>query len=514
MAVDTRRYLSIDEATGRGKFIRAIQTSAGAGDADKIFALDSAGKIDPSFLYSSISEPDTQIVYGTGSGVDSSSEFTYDSTTGALSVGNTSVASPGTATFVAANASTGNVNGGNVVYGSGQGSGTGDGGSVTLRASQGGTGSGATGGTLSLITGAGGVIGSVLGNGGDISIRSSAGVFGGADGNVDIGPLGTTSSYLNLAAGSRSLKIHSSGSWDINGVAGTNGQVIQVNGSVVQWSTLSLNYVPIGGGTMTGFLTLHADPTSALHASTKQYTDTKLALSGGTLTGTLVLNADPTLPLHAATKQYVDNLYAGLDPKANVRVATTANIDLSSAPSSIDGVTLSSGDRVLVKDQSTGSQNGIYVFNGTGSAMTRSADADGSPANEVTSGMYCFAIEGTANAESGWLLTTSDPITVGTTALTFAQFNVGGGSGTPGGSTYQLQYNNAGVFGALSFGTTGQVLTSAGNGVLATWNTPTVTFANVTSTPTTLAGYGITDAYTTSEVYTQDEVLALIIALG
>lgn len=110
-----------------------------------------------------------------------------------------------------------------------------------------------------------------------------------------------------------------------------------------------------------------------------------------------------------------------VDFKNSVRVASTANINLSSAPSSIDSVTLSSGDRVLAKDQSTGSQNGIYVFNGAGSAMTRATDADGN--SEVTAGMVVASTEGTTNADKFWELTTNDPIIVGTTALTFAVYS-------------------------------------------------------------------------------------------
>ena len=100
-----------------------------------------------------------------------------------------------------------------------------------------------------------------------------------------------------------------------------------------------------------------------------------------------------------ATKEYVDAVKTGLDFKDSVRVASTANVDESSAPAAIDGVTLSSGDRVLLKNQSTGSENGIYVFNGSGSAMTRATDADADA--EVTAGMFVFVEEGTANADNG-----------------------------------------------------------------------------------------------------------------
>jgi hypothetical protein len=122
----------------------------------------------------------------------------------------------------------------------------------------------------------------------------------------------------------------------------------------------------------------------------------------------------------AYTKTEVDNLVTGLDFKQSVRAATTANITLS-ATQTIDGVAVVAGNRVLVKDQSTSSQNGIYVV--AAGAWTRATDADNTPAGEVTAGMYCFVEEGTTNADSGWVLTTNDAITLGTTSLVFAQFN-------------------------------------------------------------------------------------------
>jgi|TARA_R100000030_G_scaffold96536_1_gene84757 hypothetical protein len=125
-----------------------------------------------------------------------------------------------------------------------------------------------------------------------------------------------------------------------------------------------------------------------------------------------------------ATKEYVDAVKTGLDFKDSVRVASTANVDESSAPAAIDGVTLSSGDRVLLKNQSTGSENGIYVFNGSGSAMTRATDADADA--EVTSGLYVFVEAGTVNSDTGFVLTTDGSITVGSTALTFTQFSGAG----------------------------------------------------------------------------------------
>jgi len=142
-------------------------------------------------------------------------------------------------------------------------------------------------------------------------------------------------------------------------------------------------------------------------------------LIGGTMSGPLTLSADPTLNLHAATKQYVDNVATGLDMKASSRVATTANITLSGTQT-IDGIAVIAGDRVLVKNQSTLSQNGVYVV--AAGAWARSADADNSPGIEVTAGFYTFVTEGNTNADSGWVLITDGVIVLGTTALTFVQF--------------------------------------------------------------------------------------------
>jgi len=119
----------------------------------------------------------------------------------------------------------------------------------------------------------------------------------------------------------------------------------------------------------------------------------------------------------AATKGQVDVASAGLDAKDACRVATTANITLS-GEQSIDGITTTT-DRVLVKNQSTGSQNGIYVSASGSWARSTDADAD----SEVTSGLYTFITEGTANGSQGFVLTTDDPITVGSTALVFSQFS-------------------------------------------------------------------------------------------
>ena len=140
-------------------------------------------------------------------------------------------------------------------------------------------------------------------------------------------------------------------------------------------------------------------------------------------------------------KSYVDSVANGLDVKASVRVATTGNLSAtynngngtltasSNGAISIDGVSLSADDRVLVKDQSTGAQNGFYKVTtvGSGSAafvLTRTPDADA--ASELTAGAFTFVEEGTANADNGYVLSTDGAITLGTTAITFEQFSGAG----------------------------------------------------------------------------------------
>jgi hypothetical protein len=139
--------------------------------------------------------------------------------------------------------------------------------------------------------------------------------------------------------------------------------------------------------------------------------------------------ATPTDAAHIATKGYVDAARQGLDVKASVRAATTGAINLSTDLQNgdvLDGVTLVTGDRVLVKNQGSASENGIYVVVASGAA-SRSSDANGTAdTGELTSGTFTFVEEGTVNFDSGFVVSTNGTITVGTTGIVWTQFSGAG----------------------------------------------------------------------------------------
>lgn len=137
-----------------------------------------------------------------------------------------------------------------------------------------------------------------------------------------------------------------------------------------------------------------------------------VAMNNQRLTGL----AEPTAAQDAATKNYVDAAVNGTDWKTSVRAATTANITLSGLQT-IDGISVLAGERVLVKNQTTATENGLY--NAASGAWTRTTDADANA--EVTAGLSVMVEEGTTHADSQWRLTTNNAIVLGTTALTFAQ---------------------------------------------------------------------------------------------
>ncbi len=173
----------------------------------------------------------------------------------------------------------------------------------------------------------------------------------------------------------------------------------------------------------------------------------------GTLSGTAFLDED-TLSSNSAIaaasqqsiKAYVDATASGLDLKDSSHAATTAALSAvtyangssgvgatltadANGALTVDGQTMVAAERLLVKDQAAGLQNGIYTVTATGSAgavfvLTRTTDFDST--SEVTSGAFTFIETGTTNSDSGWVLTTDGTITIGTTALAFSQFSGAG----------------------------------------------------------------------------------------
>jgi hypothetical protein len=139
----------------------------------------------------------------------------------------------------------------------------------------------------------------------------------------------------------------------------------------------------------------------------------------------IVSLADPSANTDAANKQYVDNVARGLQWKAPVRAASTANVTVASPGASLDGVTLVANDRLLLKNQTTASENGIWVWTASGTTLTRAADADTN--GELAPGTALTVTEGTANADKAFLLISDAAITIGTTSQTWGQL---GGAGT------------------------------------------------------------------------------------
>jgi len=225
---------------------------------------------------------------------------------------------------------------------------------------------------------------------------------------------------------------------------------------------------------------MSASDFSKLADATSEATASKLVIrdgSGQAKFGT------PTDANHAATKAYVDAARSGLDVKASVRAATTGPINLANqleAGDVIDTtVTLVAGDRVLVKNQSTASENGIYVVAASG-MPTRATDANGTAdTGTVSGGTFTFVEEGTANGDAGYVVSSNGTINVGVDAMNWVQFS-GTGQITAGegmskdGNTLNVNDDDVTIYvdgnddlAVKSSATAGQVLRSVGSGTAA-----------------------------------------------
>ena len=226
---------------------------------------------------------------------------------------------------------------------------------------------------------------------------------------------------------------------------------------------------------------------------------------------------DPSSAQDAATKAYVDSVANGLDVKASAKLASTANVAGtynngagtitagSNGALSIDGVTPSASDRILLKDQTDATENGLYLVTtvGDGSTayvLTRTPDADA--AAEITGGAFVFVEQGTANADNGYVFTHNGTPTLGTTDITVEQFSgagqiSAGAALTKSGNTLNVAVDDSTIevsSDALQIKTTypGQTsITTLGTIATGTWN--------ATAIGATKGGTGLT-SYSTGDI--------------
>jgi hypothetical protein len=298
---------------------------------------------------------------------------------------------------------------------------------------------------------------------------------------------------------------------DVTGTVITSGDSGTVTNTMLQNSSITINGTPtaLGGSINITAGVSSVSGTSSQIAVSSTTGDITLSLPNAVVfPGSVTLNADPVNALDAATKQYVDAVAEGLHVHASVVAATTANVDLSTgleAGDVIDGVTLVAGDRVLVKNQSTTSENGIYIASTSGAAVRAS---DYNTASEIDPGDFFFVTGGTTYDNTGWVQT-AVVTTLGTDPITFEQFSGAGtylaGNGlTLTGNTFSI---NTGVTVDLN---TAQTLT---NKTLTSPSitTPTVTGLKLNDSSIVFEGSSADDFETTLSVVnpTADRTITL-----
>lgn len=352
--------------------------------------------------------------------------------------------------------------------------------------------------------------------------------------------VGSASKATDVAGGSAGKLLYQTAVDDTDFLAvGTNGQVLTSSGSAPQWSnqsSLSVGSATTAGsvtnaltagsyltstGTFDGSVarTFAVDATDANTASKVVARDASGNFSAGTITATRVTGLTaPSAGSDAANRDYVDSVAQGLDIKASCLVATTGDITLSSPGAiSIDNIPSTSftsgATRILVRAQNTASQNGIYIWNGSGSAMTRSADAD--TWDELVSA-FTFIEQGDTLKDTGWVCTV-DAGTLGTTAVTWSQFS-GAGSYTANrglvlsGTAFNFAQNSDYTVGDLPYATgqttigllpdvaTGNALISGGVATAPSWGKIGLTTHVSGTLPIANGGTGATN-------FTQGQVL-------
>lgn len=300
-----------------------------------------------------------------------------------------------------------------------------------------GSGSGVGGAATSIIP--------IAGNGSYVDLTTNQ-TIGGVKtfSNTIVGSINGNANTATTLATGRTISItgdisYTSGSFDGSGNVTGTGTLATVNSNIGSFTKITINEK---GLATAGTAAVLAD----LGSTTADF-----SMNGYKITNL----ANPVSDTDAANKYYVDSVAQGLDVKASCLVATTVDIGLSGLLT-VDGVTLTAGDRVLVKNQAAPAENGIYIV--AASAWSRSPDAD-SWAELVSA--YTFIEAGNTYADTGWVCTVNAGGTLGTTAVTWSQFS--------GAGTY-----------------------IAGTGLTLTGNT-----FSITNTAVTAGGYGdTTGSYT------------------
>jgi hypothetical protein len=258
---------------------------------------------------------------------------------------------------------------------------------------------------------------------------------------VPVGGEGTATSEGMVTTANRNQTIQ--GTKTVSGTLNITG-ALQIGGTQVTADAAELNKLD-GVTATTAELNTVAGVTAGTASASKALVvdaSKNLTLGAGLISTTGV----PTADAHLANKKYVDDVAQGLDVKASVHVATTAALPActynngssgvgatltadANGALTIDSHAVNAGEYVLVKNQVAGLQNGFYTVTSAGAAdgpfiLTRRGDAD--TGTELSSGSFVFVEQGSSNASTGWVVSTSGAITIGTTAITFTQFSSAG----------------------------------------------------------------------------------------
>jgi len=266
-----------------------------------------------------------------------------------------------------------------------------------------------------------------------LSVGSATNKPGGALGDILVQSGSGTTTFLNVGTAGQVLTSNGASPAYVNQSSLSVGSATTATTADKVANALTAGTYLTAGGTFDGSTarSFAVDATSANTASKVVARDASGNFSAGVITATNVtgLSSTPANDADAASKGYVDSVAQGLDVKASCLVATTTDITLS-APGAvtIDGVysatNFTAGEtRILVKDQSLSQQNGIYIWQGPSSAMTRSLDAN--TWDELV-GAFTFVERGTDNADSGWVCNVNAGGTIGTTAVTWTKFSQAG----------------------------------------------------------------------------------------